>query len=161
MVVVADTSVLLNICRIRQEQLLPALFHEVWIPLAVRDEFNRHAQTTARFRGLILPGWIKVSAPLTIAAEVTACPDLDAGESEALTLSLQMRAAAILIDESAARSAAIRLGVPFIGVVGILLQAKQQGLILVVRPLLDQLEQDAGFWLRRSFREHVLRLAGE
>lgn len=32
MVVVADTSVLLNLCRVQMVDLLPPLFGEVWIP---------------------------------------------------------------------------------------------------------------------------------
>src|SRR5205809_705847 len=39
--VIADTSVLLNLCRVAHEHLLPALFHEVQIPPAVHAEFNR------------------------------------------------------------------------------------------------------------------------
>jgi predicted nucleic acid-binding protein len=42
-IVVADTSVLLNLCRIGQVELLARLFHEVVIPLEVAAEFERLA----------------------------------------------------------------------------------------------------------------------
>ncbi len=40
MVVVADTSVLLNLCRVQLVDLLPSLFGEVWIPPMVEHEFR-------------------------------------------------------------------------------------------------------------------------
>ena len=55
MIVVADTSVVLNLCRVRHEHLLPALFGRVLIPTDVASEFSRLAGTDARFAGLILP----------------------------------------------------------------------------------------------------------
>lgn len=52
MLVVSDTSVLLNLCRVSAEGLLPALFREVWVPPAVATEFSRLAASRARFQGL-------------------------------------------------------------------------------------------------------------
>jgi predicted nucleic acid-binding protein len=43
-IVVADTSVLLNLCRIGQVELLARLFHEVVIPPEVAVEFGRLAK---------------------------------------------------------------------------------------------------------------------
>ena len=40
MIVVADTSVILNLARVGHADLLPALFSEVWIPPEVADEFR-------------------------------------------------------------------------------------------------------------------------
>ena len=56
MIVVADTSVLLNLCRIGQVELLARPFHEVVIPLEVAAEFERLAREAARFQGMALPG---------------------------------------------------------------------------------------------------------
>jgi uncharacterized protein len=159
--VVADTSVMLNLCRVSHEHLLPALFNEVQIPSAVRTEFDRLTQNHPRFRGLVLPAWVKVVAVICVPPEIQRCPDLDAGETEALALALQIHADAVLIDEAAARRAALQLRLPFIGVAGILLRAKSAGLIPAVRPVLDQLRSEASFWLTSVFEAHVLRLAGE
>jgi predicted nucleic acid-binding protein len=57
MIVVADTSVILNLCRVQQEHLLQQLF-----PARVASEFERLAKALARFTGLILPDWIRVEA---------------------------------------------------------------------------------------------------
>ena len=65
------------------------------------------------------------------------------------------------MDEAAGRSAARVLNVTTIGIVGILLSAKERGLIPAVRPLLGRLREEAGFWLSPGFEAEVLRLAGE
>ena len=49
MIVVTDTSVVLNLCCLRQENLLPDLFGTVLDPPSVALEFQRLARTDARF----------------------------------------------------------------------------------------------------------------
>ena len=161
MLVVSDTSVLLNLCRVSAEGLLLELFAEVWIPPAVAAEFLRLAGGRARFRGMALPEWVRISPAVQVSPEVRACPDLDAGESEALSLALELQAKAVLVDEEAGRSAARVLNVTCIGIAGILLRARERGLIPVVRPLIVRLREEAGFWLSPGFEAEVLRLAGE
>lgn len=119
MLVVSDTSVLLNLCRVSAAGLLPELFREVWIPPAVAEEFSRLAGSRPRFHGLALPDWVRIAPPIQVAAEVRACPDLDLGETEALSLALELHADAVLMDEAAGRRAASVLKVPFVGVAGI------------------------------------------
>jgi hypothetical protein len=159
--VVSDTSVLLNLCRVSAPELLRELFAEVWIPPTVAGEFSRLAESHPRFQGLQLPAWVRVSAAVEVSPEVRKCPDLDAGESEALSLALERHADAVLVDEAAGRRAASVLRIPIIGVAGILLRAKARRLIPAVRPVLARLRGEAGFWLRPEFEAEVLRLAGE
>lgn len=118
MLVVSDTSVLLNLCRVSAEGLLPELFGEVWVPPAVAAEFSRLAGNHARFQGLVLPAWVRISSAVQVSAEVRACPDLDSGETEALSLALEWHADAVLMDEAAGRRAATVLKVTSVGVAG-------------------------------------------
>ena len=143
------------------EGLLLELFAEVWIPPAVATEFLRLAGVRARFQGLAMPEWVRISPAVQVPPEVRACPDLDLGESEALALALERHATAVFVDEEAGRSAARVLNVTCIGIAGILLRARQRGLIPSVRPLLGRLREEAGFWLSPGFEAEVLRLAGE
>jgi predicted nucleic acid-binding protein len=53
-----------------------------------------------------------------------------------------------------------RVGLKAVGTLGILLLAKQRGLIPIVQPLLDK-AVDQGFRLGRALYHEVLRLAGE
>lgn len=161
MVVVADTSVLLNLCRVQLDWLLPKLFGDVWIPPAVNHEFKRLAVAHGRFQGLALPSWVRLSDPVNIPPEVTACPNIDPGEAEALALALQLHADYVLVDDQAARRAAAVLHQRFTGIGGILLRAKVQGLLASIAPCLAQLQTEGGFFISPSFRDELLRIAGE
>ena len=64
------------------------------------------------------------------------------------------------LDDRLARLLAEDLGLDVIGVVGVLLKGKQVGLVPLVQPKLDQL-QDKGFRLGTAVYREALRLAGE
>jgi len=87
--------------------------------------------------------------------------DLDQGEAETLALAIEMGADLVLLDEQEGRHAASRLGLLPLGVLGILLQAKQRRKIDEVRSRLDALRLKAGFFLGESLYRNVLRQAGE
>ena len=87
--------------------------------------------------------------------------ELHAGEAEAITLASERRADLLLMDELAARRIASLSGLTSTGILGVLLDAKHNGLIAAVRPTLDALVQDAGFWVGRPLYEAYLRLAEE
>ncbi|HZF00963.1 MAG TPA: DUF3368 domain-containing protein [Methylomirabilota bacterium] len=161
MIVVADTSVILNLCRIQHEHLLQQLFHRVLIPTEVADEFVHLTKVQKRFSGLVLPDWIEIlSAPKSYPVEAVEV-ELDAGEAAAIALFLKQRADALLIDEKIGRKVAIRLGVRTVGILGILTDAKNDKLISSVKILLERLEREANFWVSSDLRLQVLQLAGE
>jgi predicted nucleic acid-binding protein len=161
MIVVADTSVILNLACVSQAELLPALFQEVWIPQEVEREFERLSRDQPRFHGLTLPGWVRIQKAAPVPEQLAALPNLHAGETAALALALHSHADAVLMDEAEGRRAAHALGLTVIGVLGILLQARKAGLISSVQCVISKLEADAGFWLSPSLVEQALRKAGE
>ena len=161
MIVVADTSVLLNLGRVEQIELLRGIFHEIVIPLEVAAEFLRLSGNTARFQGLTLPNWIRQQSATAILPSVRTTVGLDAGEAAAISLAVEIHADAILIDERRGHLIASQLGLKTIGLLGILIQAKAIGLLPAVLPVIERLERDAGFWLSVQLRERVLRIAGE
>ncbi len=63
--------------------------------------------------------------------------------------------------ERRARRIASQLGLSHVGVLGMLIEAKQRGLIAAVRPVLDDLIAIAGFWVARPLCDQILRAAGE
>jgi len=77
------------------------------------------------------------------------------------TLCLSLTADALLVDESLGRAVAVRLGLRTIGILGILVEARARSLIPTVAPVLDRLEQEAGFWIAPALRTRVLQLAKE
>jgi len=72
-----------------------------------------------------LPAWAAVQAPKTLNLSL----DIDAGELEAICLAREIKAAAVLMDDRAGRSAAIHCGLAVIGTIGLLEQAAARGLL--------------------------------
>src|SRR5690606_32178689 len=108
--------------------------------------FIRLSGANVRFSGVHLPDWIEIlQAPSP--PEIVSAAKLDPGETAAIALCLSQRADALLIDETLGRNVAGQLGMIVIGILGVLLQAHTNGLILQIAPVLDRLEQEAGFWI--------------
>lgn len=161
MIVVADTSVLLNLARVARVDLLPVLFGDVFIPPEVAEEFQWQARSNPRFSGVDLPGWLHTRSASSVPPWVGEAPGLDRGETMALALAAELHADAVLMDETAGRNAAEHHGLHVIGVLGILVRAKRLGHLDRVGPILDALRTDAGFWIGESLHQRVLRTAGE
>ena len=102
-----------------------------------------------------------VRAPNDRARVAELAERLDVGESEAIALALGIRADLLLIDEADGRDVAQGLGVPRIGLLGVLLEAKSRGLISSAPGELDQLTSRTSFRLHKSVRDEFLRRAGE
>jgi uncharacterized protein len=103
--------------------------------------------------------WLRV-APVPQPAPGLDPNRLDAGELAVLSLALENPGATVVLDDRAARTEAIRRNIPLLGTAGILLRAKEQGRIAVVRPTLDAVRREGLYLTDRVYRL-VLRLAGE
>jgi uncharacterized protein len=160
-IVVADTSVIINLCRVGHENLLRRLFQEVVIPPEVAMEFTRLTASIPRFAGLKLPLGIRQQSAASLDSIVRNAQGLDSGEAAALSLAVEIHADAVLIDERRGYEVAVQLGLRTIGILGILLRAKSSGFIPAVKPILDALRHDAGFWLSEALQKQVLAAAGE
>jgi len=160
-IVVADTSVVINLCCVGQGDLLRRLFQDVVVPPAVAVEFARLVAAVPRFAGLTLPEGIRQQAATTFPALLRSAIGLDPGEMAALALAVEIHADAVLLDERRGREVAGQLGLRTIGILGMLLQAKSAGLLPAVRATLDDLQREAGFWIAEPLRQQLLTLAGE
>ena len=153
MIVVSDTSCISNLITVGRVELLSQLFGEVIIPPAVHTELLRYHT--------LVPSFVKLATPRDTTTVSRLSSELDLGEAEAISLARELRADRLLIDEKDGRAVALREGVPIIGVVGILVTAKQKGILNSVRALLDALDKEAGFRLSRGVRTAALRAVGE
>jgi predicted nucleic acid-binding protein len=83
------------------------------------------------------------------------------GEAECLALAMEHPGSFLLLDDLAARELATSNHLLFTGTLGCLVQAKRQGLIPAIRPLLQELRTQARFWISDALAGSVLRSAGE
>ncbi len=160
MIVVSDTSPIRALAHLEQLQLLSRLFDQVLIPPAVADELERPKSTLPPL-SLDPYRFVRVQSPVDQSLVIRLQHDLDAGESQAIALALEVGAELLLIDERAGRSIAAREGLLTMGAVGVLLRAKSAGLVPAIKPLIDRLESELHFFVARSLRDEALRSAGE
>lgn len=158
MIVVSDTSPIIALIRVNQIQLLPTLFHEVIIPLSVKEELNAARFNKAELTLYKNCSWLIVKS---VTGKINQNNDLDKGEIEAIALAKELHADFLLIDEKAGREVALKEGIRIIGVVGLLLLAKQKGLVKEVKTLLDALIAKSDFWISEHLYESILLQAGE
>ena len=108
------------------ESVLPRLFRQVVIPPTVFSELQQpNTPPLVQQWARSLPAWAAVQAPKTLNLSL----DVDAGELEAICLAREIKAAALLMDDRAGRSAAIHCGLAVIGTIGLLEQAAARGLL--------------------------------
>ncbi len=125
-VVVSDTSPLHYLILCGAEVILPRLFRQVVIPPTVFRELQQpNTPLPVRQWARLLPAWAAVQAPKSLNLSL----GIDAGELEAICLAREIKAAAVLMDDRAGRSAAIRCGLAVIGTIGVLEQAALRGLL--------------------------------
>ena len=155
MIVVSDTSPLSALLTVGKLTLLHELFGEILIPSAVYRELLQHHPEVSETSFLRHQSVVDQSA-------VSALLDtLDPGEAEAIVLAVEQHADLLLIDESLGRTSAMQHDVPIIGLMGILLLAKSAGLLTEVAPIINAVEEQAGFYLGRALKAQILRDAGE
>ncbi|NEQ42291.1 MAG: DUF3368 domain-containing protein [Leptolyngbya sp. SIOISBB] len=99
-----------------------------------------------------------MTAPSNTALIQTLTQPLDLGEAEAIALAVEIEADRLLIDESLGRRIAEEYTLK---IRGILVNAKQQGLLTAIKPLLQDLIEAAGFRVSNVLYERILREAGE
>ncbi len=87
--------------------------------------------------------------------------DLDRGEAETIALALELDCDRVVIDERDGRRIAQRHGLPLIGTIGALVEAKDRGLLDKIREDLDALRQQAGFFISEELYREVLRSVEE
>jgi uncharacterized protein len=149
--VVADASPLIAFHQIGQLPLLQALFTKVLVPPAVAREIAPSVPNQP---------WIVERSPTGPLAPQVLQARLGAGESEAISLALELRADRVIVDEKAARQIAQALGLNVMGTLGLLLAAKRRGLVPSVRPLIDALLEKK-FWINPQLVERALAAVGE
>jgi predicted nucleic acid-binding protein len=126
MIVVADTSPLNYLIRLGHPEVLQEIYGRVLVPGAVLVEM-RHPEAPEEVRSWALapPAWLEQVRVRQL--DATLAMELGAGEREAISLALEVRADVLLIDERAGRVEAEARQIPVAGTLAVLLQASLRG----------------------------------
>jgi len=161
LIVVSDTSPILNLARIGRLELLPLLYHQVLIPSAVYEELTASRRDLPPVIDLASQQWLIVAIPNDQKRVEELRENLDPGEAEAIVLAIERRANVVLVDERRARRTATAAGLTVIGLLGVVASAKRNGLIDLAKPVLDELIQIARFWVGPDLYAEILAQLGE
>ncbi len=163
MLVVTDNSPLTALALADLMHLLRARWPLVIVPQAVWDE-SRHVGDTAALQRLDAAradGWLEVRHALQTDEVARLRAKLDAGESEAIALALELKAEWLLIDELKGRNVAKQLGLAVTGTLGLLIWAKMSGRSPSLRELIDLVESRGELYLSQELKESALAAVGE
>ncbi|MSS71872.1 MAG: DUF3368 domain-containing protein [Candidatus Latescibacteria bacterium] len=161
MIVISNTSPIVNLAAIGQLDLLQKLYEKVLIPQAVYREITVAGAGQPGDLEVRTLEWMEVRQVTDHDLVTAICTDVDEGEAEAIALAVEQKANLLLLDERRGRMIASRLELRFIGLLGVLLEAKDKGYISAVKPILDDLIVKAGFWVSQQLYARVLQVAGE
>ncbi len=161
MIIVSNTTPLIGLASIQRFYLLYQLFSKIYIPQAVYNEaVVRGREFGGAKRKVSTAQWIETVAVDSRLAVDVLLDVLDLGEAETIVLAREIGADWVLMDEKKGRRKLTQLGLNKIGTVGILLKAKQLGLLSLVKPDIDKLCQQ-GFGLSQTVIDTVLHQANE
>ena len=139
MIIICDSSPLIALSIIDKLDLLTILFKDVFVPVSVFNEVSKQGKPESQR----IAEWAQDKVTATIHKQLMQSFSLllDVGESEAMSLYFEKKADFLLIDEKKGRKIAVYNNMNVVGSLGVLLLAKQKGLIALIKPLLDKLQQ--------------------
>lgn len=156
MIIVSDTSILSGLLLINRIELLGTVYKEVIIPKVDFDELLVLEGFGYELAAIHEVTWLKIAEPSNSVLEEKLKLILDKGESAAIALAQELKPNYLAIDERKGREVAESIGIPVIGLIGILIVAKKMKLIDTVRPIMDELIEKAGFRISRKLYTLVL-----
>ncbi|MCH8127734.1 DUF3368 domain-containing protein [candidate division KSB1 bacterium] len=146
--IVCNSSCIIALERIGHLEILLKSVEIILIPEAVQKEIGNKIKK------------ISVKTVKNIAVVSSLCTQIGDGESEAIALALEISNIHILLDDKKARRIAKELSLKVIGTIGLILRAKDRGIISEIKPILDNF-QEVGFRISGTLYSEAMRIAKE
>jgi hypothetical protein len=161
MLVISDTSPLSCLIKTGKLDLLQQLYKQLVILFSVYRETLDMKSFGYDVSGFEKAPWIEVMQAHHYERYKNQLSNLDAGEAEAIALALEIKADLILIDERLGAATAIKMGLNVTGTLGIVVDAKERGIIKSGKELIDELRTKGGLWISAHLYNSVLDLLNE
>lgn len=157
MLIIADSSALIALATCDGLNVILQVYDDIKVPEAVYAEIVAPEKPQSDALGIFLSNRV---VKVDTTRWVLAAGGLGRGEIEAMALYKELAADALLIDDHRARIIAEHNQINCIGALGLLLVAKQNGIISEVAPYIQKLRQSAIHY-GDALLDRVLKLAGE
>jgi predicted nucleic acid-binding protein len=154
---VLNASPVIILARAGFLELVPKLVSSPVIPRAVATEIKAGRAEDPAFKFLGSPSWLTV-VDLNPALSPLAIWRLGQGESEVLEYARRNPGTVAVLDDKAARRSASALNIPVVGTLGLLLAAKQSGLLESLQGAVDRV-RNSGLFVDDSVVSRIIAMA--
>ena len=148
-IVIADTSCFILLDKISEMDILHKVFNTVSTTEDIANEFRKE-----------LPGWVHIKQVINKEYQHILQLEVDNGEASAIALSLEEGNSLLILDDSKARKLAAKLDLSYTGTLGVILKAKQLGVIPVIKPIISKIQR-TNFRFSEKIYIELLLLANE
>ncbi len=156
--IISNTTPILSLLKIDKLDLLKELYGIVIVPFAVYQEIEE-GKEKPYYQDLTSLDWIEIRNIKNPNSREYLI-DLDDGEAEVLVLAKEINADLVILDEIMGRRYAKRFEINLTGTIGILLKAKESGLITSIKNLMSELVEK-GTWLNPRLISKAIKMANE
>lgn len=147
--IIADTSCFIILSKIDELELLQNIYVQIVTTSDIAIEF-----------GEVLPDWVIIKNVSNKNYQDILELQLDKGESSAIALAMEIENCTIILDDYKARKVAQKLNISITGTIGIIVKAKQLGIIKSVQPILEKI-RNSNFRLSKELENQALSLSNE
>ena len=158
-ITIVNTSPLFYLHRLGLLELLKKLYGHITVPEAVKKELKEGQAQGEDVPQLENYTWVEIKS-VSMPMYLQLIADLGPGESEVLALATNHPSALVILDDKLARRIAEMQGFLLTGTAGVLLRAKQKGLVSALKPVIERL-LDLDFRLKPDLVKATLELGGE
>jgi len=148
-VIISDTSCLIILNKIGEIDLLRKLYNTVSITLEISLEYGEK-----------LPEWFQIKEVKDIHKQQLLEMLIDKGEASAITLALESSDNLVILDDLKARKIAERLGISVTGTLGVIIKAKNIGIIPSIKPYIEKI-RGTNFRISKELEQIALIEANE
>lgn len=148
-VIISDTSCLILLSKIDEFDLLQQLANHVYITKDIFEEYGHE-----------IPSWIIIKDVKDQHYQKIIELDIDKGEASAIALSIEFEESVLILDDLKGRKYASKLGLKFTGTLGLIMKAKQLGVLKAIKPIITKIK-NTNFRFNDDLLDSIIKEAGE
>lgn len=146
---ISDTSCLIILTKIGALEILGQLYKTVII---TQDIFHEYDDT--------IPDWFLIQNAKDQYRQQLLEMQIDKGEASAIALAMEISDHIVILDDWKARKVTERLGLNVTGTMGVIIKAKNSGIISSIKPLIDKIKE-TNFRISEELEQIALEAANE
>jgi len=147
--VITDTSCFILLDKIGAFPILQTLYQNVVTTPEIAAEF-----------GKTLPGWINIQSVTNKKLQDSYLSKVDIGEASAIALAMEIDSPLLILDDLKGRKLASQLNLQYTGTLGVLILAKQKGIIHLLGSYFQKIK-NTNFRISPTLLQRILDELGE